>query len=306
MRDIVKFLEDNKVDMIQRGSQVSRGWVGICCPYCGDDNFHLGFNKEIGIFSCWRCGTKPLKKTLHLLTGLSFREIEQELKGYFIERQEDEKEIKIRPRNLELPKQCDILSSRHKQYLEERGFDAEQVEKIWSLKGIGKDAGKWSNRIIIPIFFNKKLVSFTSRDITGEASIKALTCPEELEVIHAKHIVHGFDLVEGNSVIVTEGPFDSMKFGPGAVDTQGIKFTEQQISLLGAFRNIFICFDSIINDYGKEQEKAAQEQAEKLADSLSINCNVWIIDECDCDPGDMTKNQIKRIKKEIQKKLLTK
>lgn len=128
-----------------------------------------------------------------------------------------------------------------------------------------------------------------------------MTCPQEEEVIHAKHLLHGFDLVRGNTVIVMEGPFDSFRYGPGSVNTQGIKFTEHQVELLGAFQNIFILFDSIINDNGRELEKQAQEQAEFLADSLAINSNVWIIDQFHSDPGSMSDRQINRVKKIIDR-----
>lgn len=300
MKDIQQLLINNKIEIKTRGSQISRGWIGVCCPYCGDDNFHLGYNKELNVFSCWRCGTKPLIKTLKLLTGLSKNELEQELKLVYNIEQEEKKNI-VKNSECFLPKSSQLLQAEHKEYLCKRGFNPNELEKIWGLRGVGDDGTKWANRIIIPIYFSGRLVSFTSRDITDKNKIKALTCPQDKEVIHCKNIVHGFDLVQGNSVIVTEGPFDAMKFGPGAVSTLGIKFTEHQVSLLGAFRNIFIVFDSIINDNGFEKEKIAQEQAQKLADSLAITSNVWVIDEFESDPSDMTNNQIKRIKKEITK-----
>ena len=39
--------------------------------------------------------------------------------------------------------------------------------------------GKYKNRIIIPIYYNNKLVSYHSRDITNKSKIKAKACEQE-------------------------------------------------------------------------------------------------------------------------------
>lgn len=298
MNDIPKFLEDMRVPVVTKGSTVTRGWIGVNCPYCGDDHFHMGYNSKNRIFSCFRCGVKPFMKTLVLLTGKSRQEIDAALPNYFIFEQESQKKD-ARPKELCLPREFNRISRRHKDYLTSRRFDWRVLEDIWGILGT-EDEGEYANRIVIPIFYKRKMVSFTCRDITGQSKIKSMICPRHEEVIPSRNLLHGWDLVKGNSVIVTEGPFDTFRFGPGAVDTQGIQFTDSQIELLGAFKNIFICFDSILNDNGRETERKAQEQAEKLADSLSINSNVWIIDQFKKDPADMSDRQIRRIKNKIQ------
>lgn len=299
MNDIAKFLEDMRVPIVTKGSTVTRGWIGLNCPFCGDNRFHMGYNTRNNIFSCFRCGIKPFFKTLILLTGKTRKEIEEILPSYFVAQEETEAKVS-RPHHLELPREFDRITSRHKRYLKSRNFDWRQIEDIWGVLGTG-DEGEYANRLVIPIFYQRKMVSFTCRDITGKSNVKTMICPRDKEVIPSRNLLHGFDLVKGNSVIVTEGPFDSFRFGPGAVDTQGIQFTESQIEMLGAFKNIFICFDSILNDNGRELEKKAQEQAEKLADCLSINCNVWIIDQFKKDPADMSDRQIRHIKNKIQR-----
>lgn len=300
MNNLQQFFEDAKVPYIMKGPQVTKGWLGVNCPFCGDTDFHMGYNMKFNIFSCWRCGVKPFKKTLQLLTGIPYNELDKSLATYYVAPTEEEDEVLIRPENCDLPVGAGLLQNRHKRYLRQRGLDPLETEKIWGLKGT-LDEGDFANRIIIPIYYRNKLCSYTSRDITDRQKLKALTCPREKESIHCKHLLHGFDLVKGNSVVVMEGPFDVFKYGAGAIDTLGIKFTAHQVDLLGCFKNIFIVFDSIINDYGREEEKQAQQQAELLADTLSIRCNVWVIDEFQSDPGTMTANQIKRLRHNIQK-----
>lgn len=304
MNNLEQLFIDRHIPFENRGSQVSRGWIGLTCPFCGDGESHLGYNMKFNVFSCWRCGIKPFKKTLSLLLNVPFAELEKILPAYYVAKEEEDEDgnTVVRPKSLSLPSEAGMLQTRHKRYLKGRGFNPSEVEKIWGLKGT-MDEGKYSNRIIIPIYHKGKLCSFTTRDITDTKKSKAVTCPKELEVIPSKHLLHGFDLVKGNTVAVMEGPFDAMKFGPGAIDTLGVKFSEYQAELLGAFKNIFIVFDSRIDKNGFESEKAAQQQAEYLADTLSIDSNVWIIDEFKTDPGAMTENQIKRMKKIINETL---
>lgn len=299
MNDLKSFFKQLKIPVIDSGVSVTRGWIGLNCPYCGDGDFHLGFNAKRNLFSCWRCGTKPFMKTMVLLTGLNVKEINKELPAYYIKPEEEDETQIIRPSTIEFPAGTMPLQTRHKRYLKSRGFDCEEVEKIWGLKGTLEDSDlPW--RVIIPITFQGKMVSYTSRDITDKSKMKAITCENEKEVIHHKDIVFGFDQVNSNTVIVTEGPFDAMKLGPGAVCTFGIKYSEEQIELLGAFKNIFIVFDSKIDKNGNETEEQAQFQAERLADSLSIMSNVWIIDDFKTDPADFHKRQVDKLRKRIE------
>jgi hypothetical protein len=64
-------------------------------------------------------------------------------------------------------------------------------------------------------------------------------------------------------VVIVEGITDVWRLGYGAVCTFGIKFTPQQVRLLGnAFTNRFVLYD--------QTEKQALRQGKKLAEQLSI------------------------------------
>ncbi|MCK5862007.1 MAG: hypothetical protein KAH38_05950, partial [Candidatus Hydrogenedentes bacterium] len=57
--DFEKCFNDNHIPLFYSGSNVGKGWVGMNCPFCGNDTGgHLGVNKTTKIFTCWKCKTK--------------------------------------------------------------------------------------------------------------------------------------------------------------------------------------------------------------------------------------------------------
>ena len=57
--DVLAYLNDRCIDYKLGGKNVSYGWVGIACPFCGyDPSHHCGVNLEHKGFHCWICGEK--------------------------------------------------------------------------------------------------------------------------------------------------------------------------------------------------------------------------------------------------------
>src|SRR3990170_3506093 len=55
MLDIESALKSKRILYLDSGSNVSRGNINICCPFCPDDpSYHLGINLETGYWGCWR------------------------------------------------------------------------------------------------------------------------------------------------------------------------------------------------------------------------------------------------------------
>ena len=53
--NIVEILKAYNIPYALTGKNVSKGYIGLNCPFCGDDdNFHLGINPEKNFFACWR------------------------------------------------------------------------------------------------------------------------------------------------------------------------------------------------------------------------------------------------------------
>jgi DNA primase len=184
------------------------------------------------------------------------------------------------------------MGHRHYDYLESRGFEPERLEREWGLLGTGA-IGSYKWRIIIPIYFQGALVSYTSRDVTGRAELKYKACPQAEEVVKHKKTIYGLDRASAGTVIVVEGPPDVWRLGPGAVALYGTAFTPTQVGLLKEFERRFIFFDS--------GEVEAANQAQKLADLLSVFPGVTEVLDLgeEMDPADLTYKEALAIRKEF-------
>ena len=132
-----------------------------------------------------------------------------------------------------LPSGTGPCSAAHIQYLLKRGF-AEEVIQTWQLQGTGPvgelDGISYKLRLVAPIFWEGKQVSFQARDITNRADLKYITCPMEREVVHHKHIVYCHPEINwALPIVVVEGITDVWRLGVQAVATFGIEFKNKQI-----------------------------------------------------------------------------
>ena len=293
--DIRSLLDDFDIEWADSGKEVTRGWINMQCCFCGDTKTHLGYMPELDMFSCWKCGQHSVTKTLMTLLNLPYSEINQIIKSYkdhnvtqIIREATDWK------KKLVLPKNYGTLKRRHKVYLEGRGFDADRAMNQFGLVGT-TNRGEYANRIIFPIYYKGKLVSYHSRDITDDHEMKALACNHEDEVIRHKELLYNFDNIT-NVAVLTEAPLDAIKIGYDiGIATMGIKFTTQQIELLRTIPYLFVAFDS------GPGEHIAQKQAKRIADLCGIYRPVYVIDDLEKDPAELTDNEVKKIRKEIFK-----
>ncbi len=158
---------------------------------------------------------------------------------------------------LRIPSSAGPLSIVHQGYLQKRGFDPLEIEKLWGIKGIGL-GGQLSWRIWIPIKHHGQTVSWTTRSVGSNNSTRYITAKPEEESIRAKTLLYGGDYVR-NAVVVCEGPLDAWRLGPGAVATMGLAVSLSQTYRLGRIPLRVICFDN---------EPEAQKRAERLAKTL--------------------------------------
>ena len=297
MFDILKFLRDNGIDFITEGNKhAGAGWINVHCPFCeGSQNYHLGIHIEQGYGHCWRCKGKSLQRIIKALAHCGSDEAKRIIQQYSGGRvTAKESPVKVSRRSsIKLPMGCDILSPRHRKYLEGRNFDPDLLESVYDLKGTGP-VGDYKHRIIAPVYFEKKLVSYQGRDITGRSLLRYKACATADEVIHHKHVLYGWDLVEGDSCAIVEGITDCWRFGPGSLGTFGTGYTSEQAQLIvQRFKRIFLIFDP---------EPAAQKTAEELAWFLGYKGReVHIVDTgFDCDPGDLKQNDADIIMVELK------
>ncbi len=294
MIDIITLLEDNNVDYSTSGKNTSRGWVELNCPFCGNDpSFHLGINLSSGIYHCWICGAKgPLEKYLQHQLGLSREKVKKLTSEYGINFHEEE-DPKRNAAQIVFPKGLeDSIPQPHKNYLRRRGFDADYVIKKYQLKAYYHVGGKWSYRLVIPIFIDGEIVSFLARDVTDKQTPKYKNLSNEQSVINVKNCLYGIDSIKkGGKAILVEGVFDQWRVGDGSCAFLGVEYTNQQLFLLyeKELKEVYVMFDS-----------DAIKKAYKLGHVLSTFIpRVEVIEIDEGDPSDMSQQEIEKLRKEI-------
>jgi hypothetical protein len=191
------------------------------------------------------------------------------------------------------------LKRNHRKYLEKRGFDPDWLTDEYKIMGTGP-AAKLGNidfrfRILTPIYWEGKLVSFQTRDVTGKSGLKYITCPRKREIIHHKHIIYSCPTqLFWEWGIAVEGKFDVWRFGHPAFATFGIEYTREQVRVIaGLFKMVFTAFDP---------DPQAQRKAEELRGELrfrGVEChNIKL----PVDPGDLPQDEADYIVKQLMRK----
>ena len=244
----------------------------------------------------------PITEVLHLVLGLPIPEVKRVLAKYrgrpfFRKRSQIEPRVNINP--FKLPPNFP-LKAPGRRYLASRGFSPTHVEGEWKISQTGPvsslDGISYNYRILIPIYWDGKMVSFQSRDITGKSDRKYIACPMRREEIHHKNIIYGKQdkLRRSNGIIVVEGVTDVWRFGTSAAATFGTSFKMEQVLELAKLNDkFFIVFDN---------EPHAQEQAHKLMIKLKTLGKTVYIKKVVGDPGEMTQTEANKFVRSIIKK----
>lgn len=262
----------------------TENWINICCPFCGDENFKLGIHINCYAVSCWKCGNHKISKLFASL-NIPLSIIHKLIPSGEKRRDRD------KPKTLSWPDCVQPVSDEHLDYLERRNFDAKEIVRTWSLMGTRR-IGFLRNRIIIPIFQNGIVVSYTSRDITGRSAIRYKNCPINLSIKPAKNCLYGIDKVVGDRIVVVEGPTDVWRLGPGAVATLGTEYTNAQVALMLRFQSVIVLYD-------REAEKEGQKLIRRLRwhniDATQMTLDVK-------DPAELTNSEANQIMDIVFKK----
>ncbi len=302
--DIVELFRSNGVSYCTEGNKhCAAGWVQVCCPYCRDTNYHMGFHLLNQYFRCWRCGWHPLRSTLELLTHRFASDLIREFTTEFTY------EMKVATKKKSslvdaviFPPFTDRMLSVHREYLRSRDFDPEQLEFTWGLKGTSFK-GWFPGRIIAPIRVNGRDVSYQGRSVHECIVPKYKACYIEEEVIHHKEIVYGSDFcLYPHNIVVVEGIMDAWRLGPGAVATFGVQYTYAQVSFIRdlvrkTHGQVVILFDT---DADLRVRSQVLNQAGSLASSLcELNCKVRVAELEIGDPADLKPSEVPAIRKDL-------
>ena len=300
--DIVQLYMDYSVDFRTEGHKHCRpGWVNTPCPFCiseqGHEGYHLGYEIRNNRYTCWRCGWHPIIPTIAKLIQLTEREVYSLIKEYglLIPKFTQITEAKFNTKEYRLPSRVKPLEANHIRYLENRGFDAEYLQKEYYIIGTGPvsllDGLNYKFRIVLPFIWDGQEVSFDSRDITDKHPFKYLACPLEREKIPHKNIIYGKQEYWTDRIVIVEGPTDVWRFGFNSGATSGIKFTPKQMSYIAKnFKRAAVCFDD---------EPQAKKQADKLVSELKFRGVDSFRVDIKGDPGSMKQSEANYLVKQL-------
>jgi DNA primase len=135
------------------------------------------------------------------------------------------------------------------------------LEAEWGLLGTGP-LGEHKFRIVIPVEQGGRQVCYQTRDVTGRAKAKYLSCHDADAVVPLKSCLYGLDKCAGNNwVVITEGPTKVWRLGTGAVATFGATVSDEQVAALTRFERRVIIFD---------HDEAGMDGAARLANQLAV------------------------------------
>jgi len=273
-----KFLIDYDIKHFTEGKNVQEGWVNIKCPFCGDKSNHGGFNPIEAYYNCWRCDWHSLQEIITTITEITYSEVNRIIKQYSkFSSIAKKKKAEVKQGKLLLPESTEELKKNHKKYLMKRNFDPDKLEKEFGLKGTGNYGG-YKYRIIAPIYYDERLVSYQGRDVTNRQELRYKACSKLEELIFHKYILYNIDNARGETAIAVEGITDVWRLGAGSVATFGTGFTLAQVNLLtNRFKRLFILYDT-----------NAEKQAEKIGLYSSVKCEVELIDIEADDPAQLS------------------
>ena len=305
--DIEEFLQSRDIEYSPPGSKnVSRNSVGINCPFCGDHAYsggsHLGIKLDTKQWNCWICGKKGnLFSLICKLEECSYKQATELLTPFahsdmsLLSTSTDD-DLRAFQGHFKLPTECknELLDS-HKKYLISRGFDPDYIYHKYNLKCVGPISKRWKNTLIVPVYFHHRLVTWLAGDITGKRTNKYKNALVEESIIPINRTLYNFDIAK-DTILVVEGVTDVWNIGDGAVGLYRKYATLQQLKILSTFNRVFIMLDP---DALEAESINMLPPADKLAQDLAAFTETEIIELTDCDPGDMKKEDVKHLRREI-------
>ena len=302
--DIEKYLQNRHIEYSTKGKNISEEWLGIRClfPGCGDQSNHLGVHLTAKTISCWACGGHgTLLDLILLIDKCTIKQAFETIKKFsyadlLVDRKKSLTEHhKPSGDTFKLPSEAkNELFDLHRDYLTKRNLDPDYIFNKYKLRCIGP-VGNYCNRILIPYYHKNQLLTFSTRDVTGQTDTY-IHCPKRLSPENPKTMLYNLGTVK-DTIVIVEGVFVVFKLGDGVVATSGTKWTMKQVYLchLLSLKRAFVLFDA---------EEKAQKQADSLASALS--CFIDHV-EVDClDKGDLdnlTDKEVASFRKEIFGKL---
>jgi len=298
--DIYEYLNDRLLDYTESGTNTSRGWVNIQCPFphCDDHSNHLGVNLESKAFHCWKCGEHgTVIQLLQELEGCTKRQalgIVEQFQNINDVINNSKRKTQTEPRtpsDFKFPPSGATTNfpEAHLQYLRDRNFDPDLIIPKYQLMAC-HNLGKYSYRIIIPVIENEIIVNFTSRTIIKdkEPRYKMASIENDKPIIDLADLLYNFDTVNSKGLIL-EGPTDVWNVGDGSTCTFGTALSKAQMLKLAQLDLAVLVFDA-----------EAMEDAMRLEYQIKPFVDTEIVElDPGLDPAQLTADEVLDLKREF-------
>ena len=193
------------------------------------------------------------------------------------------------------------LNEAERKYLEGRGLEPRYCTGKFGIMG-GGISGEWRYRILIPVYLDHALVSWTGRSILSRDVQKEYGIPRyknlsvERSIVNPKEIVFNTDNSRKDAVILVEGPMDVVSMGDDCICSLGTGVTDEQIAFIAEhWGTVYVAFDN-----EPEAQKKARHVAMNLS-SLGVHSEVvdFLSEIGRNDPGEMTREEVASVKQEL-------
>lgn len=337
--DILEFLELHHIEFRTSGKNCAKGHVVVSCPLCEeegdpDPSMHMGIELRSGHWGCWRSSHhrgKRLANLLPKLSGISFKEA-KELLGdaeQSLDKDEfdgmaawlrgdgfDDEAPKV-PKRIDLPKTFRPLtdsrfSQPFRQYLhKKRGFPRKDIDELietYDLHYCGQlkssadwKEKSWSNRLILPIYRDGKLGTYTGRSIDPNEELRYNSLGKDDSPVNIKETIYDYDgllKTKGRILFIVEGPLDMLKldfyarrYNCRATCLFSKTATPEQIAdLYNVHRN----FTRVVLLLDAGESKSASELMNELTLIPNIESMELDFEDVD-DPGDLYPSEVEEL-----------
>jgi hypothetical protein len=255
--DILPVLDQLHIPYQTEGHKHCRpGWANTECCHCtGNPGLHLGIRLDGSGAYCWRCGRHPIYQTLSKLSNTPESQVRSLARKYVgMKPSGPATKVTIRRKAFKYPSDLNGVLPIHEKYLTSRNFPVNSLIELWGIIGtgpiskLGEIDYKW--RILAPIIWEGKVVSFQGRAISDKVEPKYKACPIERELIHHQHILYCHPECDWSKpVVVVEGITDVWRLGKQAVAVFGIEYLPQQVRAIckmkrqAGDRRVVVLFD---------------------------------------------------------------
>jgi hypothetical protein len=317
--DIVDFLDSYDISYRTEGKNVAKGNVNVRCPFCADDpSFHMGIHLDSLAWSCWRDSThrgRRPHRLLSRLTGLHFDQISEILgikeksqfinefdglleilEGSAVQEESEKKKIRLYPDFVKIKDYG--TTERFWKYIRSRKFKEDDIFDVITSFGLrGCLSGDFRGRLIIPVYVDGELMTWTGRHISKRADLRYKSLNKEESRQNIKDCVFNFDSAfndRGEILYIVEGPLDCMKMdfylrgrNCRCVGLFNMSVTDAQLVLLSELRENYRLFHVLL-----DQGELASSTT--LLSKLAFLGNVQLatLPGTVKDPGELTPREV--------------